>query len=276
MLKIIQITIAIYLFMLLQTAISSSTPKLQDLSNILQYKLLKNELEDKLYPIGFSKKGLFAYIEIAADEAVGCYLWSFHILNLVNDKNIYTLDWKQQEEECLDYNFKHLIEKYGSNIQQALNKYAIDGSKIQLESFPFDYNNHLINATLVISQGDKFRSSRPNFNPTPKKSDWAIETVYQVVIHKSITQLKTIGKIIEKKDNSHCFICQSNITGYIKSPYENRIIVIIEQQARGWEGPPNVSTFKLFGASLTAGFKAELSSSPAQMKLIPLRDKKEK
>jgi hypothetical protein len=43
--------------------------------------------------------------------------------------------------------------------------------------------------------------------------------------------------------------------GYLKSPFEPRIAVILMEIFRGWEGPPNTGSVKIAGASLATGFK---------------------
>ena len=43
-------------------------------------------LEDKFYPIGWSKDGKFAYFVEPADEACGCYFGTFVIQDLKTDK----------------------------------------------------------------------------------------------------------------------------------------------------------------------------------------------
>ena len=45
------------------------------------------------------------------------------------------------------------------------------------------------------------------------------------------------------------------VVGYVKSPFEPRIAVLLVEIFRGYEGPPNVGKVRITGASLDSGFK---------------------
>jgi len=45
------------------------------------------------------------------------------------------------------------------------------------------------------------------------------------------------------------------LLGYVKSPFEPRIAVVLMKVIRGWEGPPHTGDVQIVGASLEDGFK---------------------
>lgn len=230
-----------FLLLLSVFAIVYADTQLLNLNNAIQYQTVKTELKDEFYPIGFSKEGLFAYLEIPADEAVGCYLWKFKIINLKDDSAVFKLSWNSNRDECEVVSLEDLIKKKGAEFQVALTKFGIiiDSVK-QIETFPLKKQNEIIRARLIKGKSNN--------------KHWANETFYQIWMESNLQGKKTIGSVKEWVDDI-CFICSSHILGYLQSPFESRVVVIVEQQQRGWEGPPNVSVFRLFGSALNTGFK---------------------
>ena len=45
------------------------------------------------------------------------------------------------------------------------------------------------------------------------------------------------------------------VLGYLKSPFEPRIAVMLTEVYRGYEGPPHTTHIKIVGSSLSGGFK---------------------
>jgi hypothetical protein len=45
------------------------------------------------------------------------------------------------------------------------------------------------------------------------------------------------------------------VVGYVKSPFEDRIAMILIEVYRGYEGPPHSTNIEAVGASLSSGFK---------------------
>ena len=64
-------------------------------------------------------------------------------------------------------------------------------------------------------------------------------------------------KIYEYKEKDYSMILSQLISGYIMSPYEDRILVILKNERWGWEGVPSVVYFSLTGSNLTTGFQPD-------------------
>jgi len=45
------------------------------------------------------------------------------------------------------------------------------------------------------------------------------------------------------------------VMGYLRSPFEPRIAVILVEVSRGYEGPPHITHINVVGASLDSGFR---------------------
>ena len=43
--------------------------------------------------------------------------------------------------------------------------------------------------------------------------------------------------------------------GYLRSPLEPRVAIILVEMYRGYEGPPHVGSVKIVGASLSRNFR---------------------
>jgi hypothetical protein len=56
-------------------------------------------------------------------------------------------------------------------------------------------------------------------------------------------------------ENETFFVHHVGMVGYVKSPFEPRVAVILMEIYRGWEGPPNTGNVKIVGADLVSGFK---------------------
>lgn len=46
-----------------------------------------------------------------------------------------------------------------------------------------------------------------------------------------------------------------HVVGYIESPFEARIAVVVAEVIAGWEGPPNRIDLNMYGCNLLTGFR---------------------
>ncbi|MCP3925952.1 MAG: hypothetical protein GY714_25585 [Desulfobacterales bacterium] len=216
-----------------------SGDSLNKLENVIQYEKPKGELKDLFYPVGFSNKSHFAYLKIPADEAIGCYLWEFNIVNLINDKVIYKEGFDHNDCGIVN-SYLTLLKKNTDIFKYRIKKYGINIRKMRIEKFPLNTGKDVFTAFLkkVKITKEKFRT----------------KTVYSVIIKSEINGKKRVG-FIKEEDVGFPLVYNLGVNGYIKSPVENRIVVVVEKEMRGYEGPPNVSKFRIYGASLNVGFK---------------------
>jgi hypothetical protein len=199
-------------------------------------------MTENFYPIGWSRDGKFAYLVEPPDEACGCYFAEIVIVNLKTDKVLWQERWDSSdlakpEEDNLDALWKRKGKAYSARLNQ---------HRIQ----PIG-NAQLLHPNIAFD-GDTL---------TPKL-DIKIETdgVYEVdgTVTLTLASAKHGSKVIRrdvyKKTDTNGFR-NAEITGSLKSPFESRVAVIVVEEMRGWEGPPNTTSIKVSGATLTTGFK---------------------
>ncbi len=195
-------------------------------------------LADKLYPIGWSKHGNFAYIIEPADEGLGNYMMGIVILNMISNEVLW--DWYTDPEVDKDLYREDVWQKHYKDFKIKLNKYGIIQQRnIKLSNSYFTYKNK-----------DYILSLK-----TQKKTD---KDLGVDVISKSKLYIKSpkLGeKEIAEKTYEASMILGQYIAGCFISPYEDRVAVLVKSERWGYEGPPNLVEFELFGTNLSTGFQ---------------------
>jgi hypothetical protein len=205
---------------------------------------------ENFYPIGWSKDGHFAYYVEPVDEACGCYFAKLFILDLKTDKVL----WKfEHEGDSLDedrkagkpYSFITLWRANQKLFADKLRQYGIEPQgRARLLAFPAQYNGDILTADFK----------------TQRRAGLDEDARLYGVVGKLTLELnsKRSGK---KTVLNHAYAqgealpLHVGMVGYVKSPFEPRIAVILMEIYRGWEGPPNTGTVRIVGASLATGFK---------------------
>ena len=195
---------------------------------------------DKLYPIGWSKDGKFAYIIEPVDEATGFYFITIAIQDLNSDKVLWKFEYTVKDE----IEGKDLAttweEKY-EEIKAKLNEYKIEQQQeFQLGKAEFDVESNKFNLKV---EAEKIES----------EDLYGMEVLEKFAIKLSTSSLGSKEIFSEKEEDSR--IVEALVVGQFKSPYENRIAVLVSTEQVGYECPPNVITFKLVAANLDKGFK---------------------
>ncbi len=203
----------------------------------------ENLISDRLYPLGFSPNSLFAYISISTEDGKGCFVWRFVVVNLINDKTVRQIKWESEDLKSggnfIDFNGQYKSHK--EKILSILQTYKINTESIPvLQPFPLQTGKDNIVTGLIRGQ--------------PEEKDNITETSISLQVVSKKKGFKIIGSVKEVFMGIP-LISNSKIKGFIKSPFEPRIVVIIEQEHRGFDGPPNIIRFKSFGSSINKGFK---------------------
>jgi hypothetical protein len=200
--------------------------------------------QDHLYPIGFSKNGKFAYLHYTKQGNVGENLWCLHILNLDTDKGADQLCWENFADR--DYEREgdplYLYRKYKKAFTRLLQKHHIHPVTIsRLESVGQGSLGSAFSASLVCGR--------------PMKDNNSIKTPIRVVVRVDKSGFKTVGRLQALDLDGAPAIWGHRIQGYIKNPFEDRLVLFVQYSVRGWEGPPANEMTKLFGVHLVRGFK---------------------
>ncbi len=206
------------------------------------YKQDGNIIYDKFYPIGWSVDGKFAYISEPADEATGFYLFEIKIIDVTNDNIVWS--WKPKDSEEGD--FKSTWENFYELFKKQLNSYNIK-----------QINNFELGSSDFDNSGNDYSISMKTKSKTNGDYGFDVVTETYVNIESSKLGQKTVFAQIEK---GYSMILAALVSGYIKSPFEDRIIIICKFERWGYEGPPNVMFFKLAGCDLGSGFTSKTES----------------
>lgn len=207
-------------------------------------------ITEEFYPIGWSKDGKFAYYSEPGDEACGCYFAKLRILDLVSDKVLWSFDYNgfDHQEEDQKNAPKAINDLWRANRKLFSDKLREHGitpqGRFALLLFPISRGGDRLSADLKIKEN--------------KEEDGA---AYGIVGQATLNLAsRRNGKKIVF---DHNYLKGSNavlplamkVLGYVKSPFEERVAVVMIEIYRGYEGPPNTAHITIAGASLASGFK---------------------
>lgn len=205
-------------------------------------KQADNFIVDKLYPIGWSKDGKFAYITEPADEESGFYLFEIVIFDLINNKTAWSWKPGASEEGNLETTWKENYELFKSS----LNKYKIvQKNSFNLQKGKTTYKDN--NYQIVLD------------TKTATQPDFGIDIIKNIKISISSEELG-IKEIYNKPTEDYDMILGAFAPGYLLSPNDGRIVVICQLERIGAEGPPNTVYFELIGSDLSRGFHVKTGS----------------
>ena len=206
------------------------------------------------YPLGFSERhSYFAYVLYRnVSGGIGYYTYfELNIQNIVTDgiesrlvydgryrvdpnKGSYTELYKSDPEDGY-LEFATVWHHVSRDTEKLLKDYNIIRSENpELRSFPYTSKNgdsYVVNIETFGNVADNFRYNS-----------------YKVVLEKSGEEKKTIF------NNQDCGAMAVTAAGLIESPYENRVVVILYETIRGFEGPPNDLRPVTIGSHLAYGF----------------------
>ncbi|PSR12059.1 MAG: hypothetical protein DA408_07270 [Bacteroidetes bacterium] len=207
-------------------------------------------LQDKLYPLGWSEDGRFAYLIERANEAVTNFTLHLIIQNtntdqLVVEKIFKASDQKGYTEDNDQWTVSSVWKANRSAYQQLLDEHGI----------------HLGNGTQFYPLPYQVGETTYRFSSANEKvmNDYSGKEV--VSKHRLVAQAAGQGQGQRQKNIlTHTFgkydlALATRALGVFKSPYENRVAVVDAWEKRGYEGPPNVLKLLVVGCILEDGFK---------------------
>jgi hypothetical protein len=206
-------------------------------------------ITEGFYPIGWSKDGKFAYYTEPGDEACGCYFAKLVILDLVSDKVLWSFDYDSSDAEGTGRKnppttINALWRENRKLFSSKLNEYEIKPQgRFSFLLFPINRGSDQLRADLKIKEN--------------KEEDGI---AYGVVAQGTLQLTSRLsGKKIVFDHNyikpDEMLPLDLKVLGYVKSPFEERIAVVLIEIYRGYEGPPHTTHIKIAGASLSSGFK---------------------
>ncbi len=196
----------------------------------------------KFHPIGWSQTGTFAYIVEPADQATGFYLFEFILVDSNTDKVLWTWKPEETEEGSIDLIWETNYELFKSY----LNEYEIYQQKnIQLEATNFSYLDNQYSIQLETK--------------TQEEPDYGFDVITETYIRLQSTSLgeKNVYANVEK---DYSQILSVIIAGCLRNPLGDQIAIFTRYEMWGYEGPPNLIYFQIFGSSLSSGFENKPAS----------------
>lgn len=198
----------------------------------------ENLIHERIYPIGWSEDGDFAYVSLPPDEACGCLFFDVIIQNMVTDQILWHLKYNDEGEGD---NLQSAWWKHKNDIIKNLKENKIiPKNRIKLLNFPYTMNNTTFDKKYDIEY--------------TVDADFGFDVVKQqkLTVIADDTKSKTIFNYTE---DDYSMLLHSEVLGFLKSPFEERIAIIMLNKQRGYEGPPHTVHLKFSGCSLTDGFE---------------------
>jgi hypothetical protein len=203
---------------------------------------------ESFYPIGWSSDGKFAYYLEPVDEACDCYFAKLFILDLKTDKVLWSFAYNSEaideaKQEGRPYSLDTLWNANRQLFSDKLREHSIEPlAQFRLLSFPANHRGQSITATLrIIEKKGLSNDERP-----------------YGIIGKATLRLSS-SRLGKKTILDHSYAeslpLHVGLLGYVKSPFEPRIAVVLMKVIRGWEGPPHTGRVQIVGASFEDGFK---------------------
>ncbi|MCQ2250088.1 MAG: hypothetical protein MJZ66_03150 [Bacteroidales bacterium] len=196
-------------------------------------------LHEKIFPIGWSKDGYFAYALEPIDEAAGIYFFNLVIRNMISGQDVYV--WKQEDEERESGSIKEMWSENNITFAEKLNEYKI-----------IPQNDIKLLGTEFQAMGNKYKVTIENKMETDP--DFGFEVVKTTNIFLKSPELGT-KQVYSYTENDFNICLGRFVQGVIKSPYEDRVAVFVRAEERGFEGPPNLIKTLLVGCDLERSFK---------------------
>ena len=205
-------------------------------------------LQDKLYPLGWSEDGRFAYLIERANEAVTNFTLRFLIQDMNTDQLVAEKNFKASEQEGYTedndrWTVTSVWEANRPAYQQLLDEHGIHlGTGTQFHPLPYQEGN------------TTYRFTSANEKVMNDYSGKEVVSKHRLVAQASV-QGKGQKNILTHTFGKYDLALATRALGVFKSPYENRVAVVDAWEKRGFEGPPNVLNLLLVGCTLEGGFK---------------------
>lgn len=189
-----------------------------------------------IYPLGWSNDGTFAYIHQDMNDFAtrDNYYYTIHIQNMKTNKTLWSKQFKSDLENYKhfpadntlhNYTFFKLVmwDRIGGEIKAKLNQYNVEienGSLHKVNDLPKDIS----------------------LKETATKNDSEITTRYNIRLFKS-DKFKLVYGYDCTRTEDPCDVNKSiwyrtfALKGYFKSPFENRIAILVFKETNGVEEP---------------------------------------
>lgn len=187
---------------------------------------------------GWSNNGKVAYSIERIEEGSGSQIINFVIFDVVSDKAVFELEMDSSDQGVRD---EKLYNLFKDNILKALQAHNIIRQKSDFLRFPLAKNDINYNSQIIDIKYIKDTSGLYD-------DDTLVVSKYKISVTADGKR-----KIINEFVPVHGITFSASVCGYVLSPYENRILVVVEETHRGFEGSD--IKYRFSGCHLGTGFK---------------------
>ncbi|MBP5464046.1 MAG: hypothetical protein J6Y13_02590 [Treponema sp.] len=193
---------------------------------------------NNIYALGWSKDGKLAFIENREIEGRGGHDFFFTIQDMVEDEACYYkviigYDGEVDDPEGPGMSFEECIRANAGEFNQALKKYGIVVKPLTVSLLP------------ALDRDGNSVSFHINILKEAENEFCLTEMTYELIATKN-GKSKSLGTVKDK-------ICNYVMpTAYLKSPYEDRIALIVADSEHVFEGSEVFVQF--YGCNLRSGF----------------------
>ncbi len=184
--------------------------------------------------IGWSQDGKIAYVtwKDSSDGYGPCADLKVVVQSLVSDKILWSYDFFD------DYSgaFEEVWKAQYPNFYRKLQEYGIVEHDTPLRSFPAEYDRWTVTCEVETIEGNQ------------EYGDYDIDYELRAVSPGRGVKVIHSGNGVQG-------LQQAVVYGYLRSPYEDRIAVVLLEIYRGWEGPPSPVEPVIVGCNLKSGFQ---------------------
>jgi predicted RNA binding protein with dsRBD fold (UPF0201 family) len=195
--------------------------------------------------LGWSKNGLIAYIIKEPNEARDFENVNLIIQNIITDKIKIVEKWRFIEKD--KKSFSKSIELYNDKIYHIMQKYHINSNNFKLQEFPITLDK---SKKITINK----QAAYATYSDFSDNEKFLTKITFSLQIEKNYHLWKK-KKIYQKNFKPSNGYYDLITLGYIQSPYQNKIAILVAKVYRGWEYKPHVIDLQFIGASLTKAFK---------------------
>ncbi len=216
--------------------VASGPPKQLVIPGLTEFEQPNSRLiPGRLFLLGWSRDGKLAYVYEPPDEACGCYFFRLVVQDMVSDKVLweYKYDSGDLTKPGEMSNVAEVWRAQGEQFEDRLRSFGIVRKDAVLQP-------------LSPRLEPVFHTTRVKENQFgfPHISAYEIEM-------RSPEGAKSIFKSGRMDPGP----LEVSSPGYLASPFEERIAVIVQETWRGWEGPPHTARLRLVGCDLKAGWR---------------------
>lgn len=203
----------------------------------------------EIRPIGWSRDGKFAFLRIVTPEFKGTSIYEYRVFDAMRDQVAFSLDddvdsWTREEMTDQRGGVDVSWDRVGDQVSASLEELGIEQTEsIELVRFPAPNGPERLGCYLTITtEEDPYDASPYGASPYPDNiASYAVTLTSDMRGEKRVTLQEEV------------YAVSAWVEGFLRSPFENRILVIVSEKMMGFEMTPSMS-YRFYGSHLDVGF----------------------